>query len=353
MHLKTPLFIAFLIILISSCSRYTAQKQIIAFYNLENLFDTIDSPNVNDTEFTPQGKRKWDSERYHSKINKISSVISIIGEDEGIHSPALLGVCEIENRKVLDDLIQSPNLNHLPYKILHYDSPDKRGIDVALIYNSHQFKVLKNKPYPLKLIDETSGNRIYTRDQLYVYGILNGDSIHLIVNHWPSRYGGSKRSIPLRKAAALLNRSIIDSVLHINAHAKIITMGDLNDNPIDESVRIHLGAKSTIKETKESDLFNPMYSIFKSGCGSLYYRGKWNLFDQIIVSQSFLNKQNSGYKLETVKVFKKPFLIQQSGNYKGYLLRTYGGKTYLNGYSDHLPVYMVLTQRRNNLYKVK
>ncbi|SMO80125.1 hypothetical protein SAMN06265379_10821 [Saccharicrinis carchari] len=317
-------------------------SHVIAFYNLENLFDTINDPGIRDGEFTPAGSKEWSSERYDSKLINMAKVMADIGSDQGFEGPSIIGLCEMENRNVLEDLIKTKGLAHKNYNVVHMDSPDKRGIDVALLYNPDVFEVKSTHTYPLKIYNEETGNRIFTRDQLLVSGRLQGDKIHIIVNHWPSRYGGRKSSIPFRKEAALLNRHIIDSLLSENKHAKIITMGDLNDDPTDESIAGYLRAHAKRDQLKKGDLYNPLAVNFSKGKGTLFYRGKWNLFDQIVISQGWL-RGKKGFGYDSAYIYKKPYLIQQEGNYKGYLLRTYGGKDYLNGYSDHLPVYMVVS----------
>ncbi len=342
MNTKKLMIICLLSIFLYQCKNQPSQKRIIAFYNLENLFDTINNPEVRDGEFTPEGFRKWDSKKYTSKIEKMSKVISNLGEDVKMNAPDIIGVCEVENKGVLEDLCSSSNLSKYNYQIVHHDSPDKRGIDVALLYKPESFKVIDNKLFPLIIHDIDSGYRIYTRDQLLVKGILDSDTINIIVNHWPSRYGGEQRSLPHRKAAAMLNRQIIDSLLSENKNAKIITMGDLNDNPTNESISKYL-LKEDQELSSKDKLYNPMAKIFNSGKGSLYYKGKWDLFDQIIISNSLISA-TKGLSLDTTVVYNKPFLIQQDGKFKGNLLRTFGGKTYLDGYSDHLPVYITLKE---------
>ncbi len=340
MRIKTLLLICLLATLLIQCKNKPSQKRIIAFYNLENLFDTINNQDVRDGEFTPDGYRNWDSKKYTSKINKMSKVIANLGEDIGMKAPDIIGLCEVENKGVLEDLCANSNLSKYNYQIIHHDSPDKRGIDVAVLYKPQSIRIIENKIFPLIIHDNDSGKRIYTRDQLLVKGIIDSDTLNIIVNHWPSRYGGEKRSLPHRKAAAILNRQIIDSLLKENRNAKIITMGDLNDNPTNESISKYL-LKEDQDLTSSFKLFNPMSSIYKAGKGSLYYKGKWDLFDQIIISNSLI-QDKKGLSLDTAIVYNKPFLIQQEGKFKGYLLRTFGGKTYLNGYSDHLPVYITL-----------
>ncbi len=343
------LFFTTLIICIYGCkyspNKQSSKKHLIAFYNLENLFDTINTPNVNDVEFTPEGRKKWNSERYYSKLNNMSSVISSLGVDHEIDCPSILGVCEVENKDVLEDLKNTGKLKNKSYDIIHFDSPDKRGIDVALLYRPSEFKPAKTQTFPLLIYDKETNKRIYTRDQLLVSGNLGGDYIHIIVNHWPSRYGGKERSKALRKSAALLNRQIIDSLLTENNSAKILTMGDFNDDPIDPSINDHLDANAPLDKLSGNDLYNPLALNYTKGKGSLFYRGKWNLFDQVIISQTLINPPK-GLAYDSAYIYNKPYLFQQEGDYKGYLLRTYGGNKYLNGYSDHLPVCMLLTHTK-------
>jgi hypothetical protein len=318
---------------------------IIAFYNLENLFDTINTPGVNDEEFTPEGPDKWTSERYWIKINHMAEAISRIGEDEGIKGgPAILGVSEIENRAVLEDLVSQPLLKPSNYQIVHYDSPDLRGVDVALLYQPRYFSVLSSDSPELVLFNE-NGQRIYTRDQLVVTGIFDREQISIIVNHWPSRSGGESITRPRRNAAATLTRHLVDSLLEINVNAKVIIMGDLNDDPVNESLRKYLGAGERTDRLKEGELYNCMYPLFKKGIGSLYYRDGMNLFDQIIVTPALLGSDYSSYKFYAAKVFNEPFLVQQDGQYKDYPLRTYVGSTFQGGYSDHFPVYILIVRK--------
>lgn len=311
----------------------------VAFYNLENLFDTLDTPDKNDFEFTPEGSYKWDSEKYNSKQEKISYVISQIGADLTKTAPAIIGVSEIENRAVLEDLVKMPSIEKYNYEIVHYESPDRRGIDVALLYQPALFKVTNTRSATLKI---EGMDDFFTRDQLVVSGELDGEQIHFIVNHWPSRSGGEKRSKPLRNAAADLTRSLTDSIMNADDNAKIIIMGDLNDDPSNESLLKHLKAKKSIKGTKEGELYNAMYPLFQQGIGSLAYRDQWNLFDQIIVSYPLLGDDKSTFKLFKTYIFNKDFLKQESGRYKGYPLRTHAGGVYRNGYSDHFPAYIYL-----------
>ncbi|HBS89080.1 MAG: endonuclease [Bacteroidetes bacterium GWF2_38_335] len=312
----------------------------IGFYNVENLYDTVNQEN-NDEEFLPEGKNKWTGKRYKEKLNRMSDVISQLGTEITPDGIAILGMSEIENKSVLEDLVKTEKLKGRKYQIVHYDSPDVRGVDVALIYQPKYFKVLSSKSYRLKVADKPD---FKTRDQLLVSGIFDGDTLHVIVNHWPSRRGGEKRSRPLRNAAADLTRSISDSIMKINKNAKIIIMGDLNDDPINESVKLHLKAVKSKEEMTDGTLFNPMESLFKQGVGSLAYRDNWNLFDQLVLSPGLVNKSDKGYSFHKAVVFNKKFLMQSSGQYAGYPLRTYVGSTYQGGYSDHFPVYIFIAK---------
>lgn len=319
----------------------------VGFYNLENLFDTIidtDTNKILQDDFTPKGKSQWTSEKYHKKLINMSKVIAELGVEVTPDGAAILGVSEIENKAVLEDLIKSESLKKRNYKIVHYESPDKRGIDVGLIYNPNYFKVTSSSSITLKMADNLD---FRTRDQLLVSGYLNDEMVHIIVTHWPSRSGGEKRSKPKREAAANLGRSIIDSLQAINPNAKIVYMGDLNDDPTDVSVKKHLKTVAKQEEAKNGVLFNPFESYFKKGIGTLAYRDAWNLFDQIMVTSSLTDKDYSSYKFYKATIFSKPYLINSTGKYKGYPHRTYAGGTYSGGYSDHFPVYLFLIKEQN------
>ena len=338
------LFVALLFIGLQFASAQEKQYKVgcIAFYNLENLFDTINDPAINDEEFLPDGKLNWNTSRYFLKLDHLSQVISQVGSEYAKACPVVVGLSEVENINVVKDLISRPALKSSDYGIVHYDSPDLRGIDVALIYQKQYFTVTSSKPVKLTI----PGNLDWkTRDQLVVAGIFDGEPLYIIVNHWPSRSGGEKKSAPLRNAAADLCKSIVDSIQMIDPAAKIIVMGDLNDDPTNKSLVKHLQTKSQINETGEKDLFNPMYNMYKKdGTGSLAYRDNWDLFDQIIVSGTLLGKDKSTYKFFKAKIFNKTFLIQKEGSFAGYPFRTYAGGVYLGGYSDHFPAYIFLVK---------
>ena len=233
------------------------QASCIAFYNTENFYDTINDPNVNDEEYLPNGPMKWNTQKYNSKLQHMSYAISQIGLDVTPVGLAMIGVSEIENQGVLEDLIKQPDLAKRAYQIVHYEGPDRRGVDVALIYNPKLFIVSNSKSYRLHTADTT----FRTRDQLMVSGYLQGEKVHVIVNHWPSRYGGEERSRNKRIEAAGLTRSISDSLLRVDPKAKIIIMGDLNDDPFNVSCATTLGAKKEIKEVKDGDLYNTNHHL--------------------------------------------------------------------------------------------
>jgi len=311
----------------------------VAFYNLENLFDTINQPNVEDEEYLPESEKNWDTEKYEQKLQNLSKIISIIGSELSPQPPVVLGVSEIENRDVLEDLVNTPRLKLYNYGIVHYNSPGKRGIDVALLYQKDIFQVNNSLSVELNVPDEPD---FKTRDQLVVSGVLDGTPLHFIVNHWPSRYGGEKRSRPYRNRAAKLCRSIVDSIMKVEDNPRIIVMGDLNDDPINQSVKKYLNTTGKKEKAENGVLYNPMYDLFKEGIGTLAYRDQWNLFDQLIVSESVLEKAPDYYNYYKAKVLNKDFMKQQEGRYKGYPKRTYAGGIYLAGYSDHFPVYLFL-----------
>ncbi|HLN52427.1 MAG TPA: endonuclease/exonuclease/phosphatase family protein [Lentimicrobium sp.] len=311
----------------------------ISFYNLENLFDTIDDANTNDAEFLPNGTNKWTSDLYMKKLENMAYVVSRIGNEVMNGGPTIIGFSEVENRQVVQDLINTPPLKGMGYEIVHYDSPDKRGVDVALIYKKAAFKVINSTTNRLRMPGKSDW---YSRDQLVVSGELDGEILHIIVNHWPSRASGPE----YREQAALLSRSLSDSLKKQYSDAKIIIMGDLNDDPVDPSVYKVLGAKGKEKDVKKGELFNPMFGLFQDGIGSLAYRDAWNLFDQIIISEPLLQK-NKGWHYFKAKVFNEKFLLQQDGPYKGYPFRTFAGGAYAGGYSDHFPTYMFLIKKDN------
>ncbi len=322
----------------------TFKIRTVAFYNVENLFDTINDTLIFDNERTPEGGYKWSKERYGTKIGHISKVLSEIGVEKVSTSPDIIGLCEVENKTVIQDLIAHKYLTDKDYGIIHFDSPDERGIDVALLYKKEAFLPTSFRSHRLLLFD-TEGYRDYSRDQLIVGGLLDGEQFYFMVNHWPSRSGGEARSRPYRIKAAQLNKKIIDSVRYLDPDAKIISMGDFNDDPIDESFKKVLkttGKRSTVDSTR---LFNPMEKKFKKGSGTLAYRDKWNLFDQFFFTPNLLHKAKSKYVFWKAGIYNPEYLKTQTGKYKGYPFRTYVGTSYQGGYADHFPIYLYLIKK--------
>lgn len=315
----------------------------IAFYNVENLFDTVNDSLTFDDDRTELGKDNWTPAKYQQKITNIAKVLSEIGAEVTKSPPAVIGLSEVENRKVLEDLVNDPQLKTFQYQIVHFDSPDERGIDVALLYKAASFRMLDSKSHRLIIYEANNpSKRDYTRDQLVVSGLLNGEEIHFIVNHWPSRSGGEAKSAYKREKAAFLNKRIIDSLYKIDLQAKIISMGDFNDDPTNKSFKKILNTKSTINQLQDQELYNPMENMLRQGKGSLAYRDSWNLFDQFYMSSSLTHKSNTGYQFYKAGIFNKAYLITQNGQFKGYPFRTYGNTGYEGGYSDHFPVYVYL-----------
>lgn len=319
----------------------------IAFYNLENLFDFEDDPLTFDDDRTPDGKDHWTEEIYNAKLKNMAEVISEIGSEITGTSPVIIGVCEIENRKVLEDLVNQEPLLQKDYGIIQFDSPDRRGIDVALLYQKKLFTPTHYKAHELLIYNDNDiTKRIFTRDQLLVSGMLDGEKIHLIVNHWPSRSGGEARSRPKRIKAAKLNKRIIDSLFSEDPYAKIITMGDFNDDPTSTSVKEYLKAKTKIAEIKIKELYNPMEGMYKKGLGTLAWRDGWNLFDQMIISSELLKKDYTTYRFFKAGIYNKSYLVNTSGRYKGYPYRSFVNGVYIGGYSDHFPVYVYLIKEK-------
>ncbi len=328
----------------------TAQKAtykvgLIGFYNLENLFDTINDPNVNDEEFLPGGTKNYTGKIYLDKLNHLASVLSKIGTDLSPDGLSIIGNAEVENEGVLKDLVNEPLLKSRNYQIVHFDSPDERGIDVAMLYNPKYFTLIKKESLNVHLMNSDSTER-KTRDVLFVYGKYDGEDIFVFVNHWPSRRGGEEVSAPGRARAAGVCKAKIDSITAKNPDAKIVVMGDLNDDPVSPSVAVVLGAKGEKNMVGKGGLYNPWVTPYKQGIGTLAYNDSWNLFDQIMVSEAFLNKSNPGYFFNKAEIFSRPWMLQTSGRYKGYPKRTFDFDNYIGGYSDHFPTYIVLLKKQ-------
>ncbi len=312
----------------------------IGFYNIENLYDTVDGPN-DDAEFLPNSNKQWTGERYRHKLGNMAKVIGEMGTEILPDGVACLGLAEVENRGVLEDLVATPPLDKRGYRFVHDDSPDRRGVDVAFLYNPAYFTLLQHRSYALR---DPADTAFRTRDALVVSGLMDGDTLHILVNHWPSRRGGEKRSLPKRILAAEMGRHIIDSLLARNADARILYMGDLNDDPVDPAVKKFLNTTGDKALATGHKLYNPMYELYRKGIGTLAWRDSWNLFDQIILSPGLVTGAGGQLRYYGVRVFNPPYLRQQEGNFAGYGLRTFVGDQFVGGYSDHFPVYVILVK---------
>lgn len=312
----------------------------IAFYNLENLFDTIpNNPEGRDLEFTPGGQRQWNGQKYWNKIHNLAYCISQMATTTTPIGPAIIGVSEIENKSVLDDLVADPQIAKWNLQVVHHDSPDARGVDVGCLYNPRYFK-----------LENVTNHRAHnipfrTRDQMCVVGSLMGERVAVIVNHWPSRLGDQEKSSPNREAAARITLEICDSLWNLDSDIRIIVMGDLNDDPQDKSVAKVLGGKKDRNKAKAHEFYNPWWKKLDEGIGTLAYKSSWNLFDQIIISGNLANAPENQWHFYRADVLNKDFLRDTEGNRQGYPLRTFAAGAYLNGYSDHFPTEIFLVRR--------
>lgn len=308
----------------------------VMFYNLENLFDTYDDTLKNDESFLPNGDHHWNNYKYYEKSNNLGRTILAVGGWEGVE---IVGLCEVENLKVLKDLTQKTVLKGTDYKILHQESPDKRGIDVALLYRSDKITI-----DTVQYIQVFLGkDQRPTRDILYATVHTPNDArLHVFVNHWPSRYGGQMQSDPKRKAAAREVRSYVDSILKVEPHANILLMGDFNDEPENESIHDVLNAQSDSTFQDSTQLYNLMSHIHGNN-GTHKYRGTWGVLDQFMVSKWLYQGKNNLKVIDGPLIFRAPFLITKETKYPGEKpFRTYIGFKYNGGYSDHLPIFVDL-----------
>ncbi|MDB4160903.1 endonuclease/exonuclease/phosphatase family protein [Bacteroidia bacterium] len=320
-----------------SCTKKDAHIATVGFYNVENLFDTKDDPNTyKDEQFTPNGDKGWNKVRYASKLQNLATVISQLANNS---TPTFLGVCEIENKHVLEDLINEPALLAANYGIAHRESPDERGIDVGFLYNKNVFSVSTTIAYQPDL----SAYNDKTRDILYVKGKLtSGEVLHFIINHWPSRGGGKQKSEPKRIAAANTLLSIQKKIQAEDLDAKVIVMGDFNDEPSNKSITEILHVSCDYNQVNKNQLYNAFCTFENQEKGSYRYRDDWDMLDQIMVSETMIS-DTSGihYKVGSAGIKEEPWMLQ-SGKYEGFPLRTFGGSKYLNGFSDHFPVFIEL-----------
>lgn len=326
-----------LIVLLSlNISAIGQQNFTVAFYNTENLMDTLDNPRAQDNDFLPEGKYRWNTPRYKKKLSSVAQVIAGLGDSDG---PEIIGLAEVENKKVLQDLVATKELKASGYAIVHYDSPDERGIDVALLYKSKSFRVLSSRIYSAAFLKIKS----HTRDVLLVKGVAQKDTFFILVNHWPSRRSGTEKSENKRLAVSIMVREILDSILVKQPNAHMIVMGDFNDEPFDKSISIELNAKAENNSLKKGELFNPFFNLCSQGLGSVNYSHNWDMFDQIMLSKGFFAGKNS-YVYQNASVYHPSWMHYQKDLKKG-PCRTFMGEDYKGGYSDHFPVFITFEKK--------
>ncbi|WP_337560450.1 endonuclease/exonuclease/phosphatase family protein [Phocaeicola plebeius] len=328
-------------------SGYAQKPFKVVFYNLENFFDLENDPDVLDDEFTPEGPKKWTKDKYDKKLSNIEKVffdIAAINKDY----PAVIGVCEIENRNVLEDIVATKKLSPANYRIVHYDSPELRGVDAAFMYRADVLKLEGSKAIRTVI---PSLPDFKTRDIVTMWGKIDQEDFFFMVAHWPSRLGGKEASAFRRIAVGNQMRHIADSVRALRPSTKVVMMGDFNDDPTDESISGEkgIGAKIKVKEVTPADYYAPFAALLKAGYGTLAYGDAWNIFDNIVVSGNLINEDKDQLKLKKADnskfyghIFKRHYMIQKEGQFKGYPLRTYVGNNFQGGFSDHFPVYIYI-----------
>lgn len=344
-------FLLMAVLLFLGITSASAQKKFsvyaVGFYNQENLFDTCHDAGKRDYDFLPGGSYRWNGLKYTHKLRNMARVLSEMGTDVLSNvGCAFIGMSEVENHKVLDDLISQEPLSKRGYKYVHIEGPDRRGIDCALLYNPRLYTVNKSKLMPYKP-EQEKDSAFRTRGFLTVEGTLAGESVDVIVCHWPSRFSTSY----YRELAGRQVKAIKDSLIKAKPDVKVFVMGDMNDDPTNKSMTTELGAKGDMKEVGVGDMYNPWYAILtKEGTGTLSYQGSWNLFDQIVMTPNLLNKDGkkdySTLKFWKNQIFRRDYLFQTEGRYKGTPKRTTAGGVWLDGYSDHLPVVVYLVKEQ-------
>ncbi len=342
--MKKRLFTTTALMAIFVVALFAQKPHTVVFYNIENFFDTINDPDINDEEFTPEGKNNWTGTKYYQKLANMEQVFYDIARANK-DFPVVMGVSEVEVRTVLEDIASTPKLAPANYRIVHYDSPERRGVDVAFFYRPDRFKL--EGSFPERAIIPGRPD-FRTRDILTMWGTIEGEEFFFMVAHWSSRWGGKDQSEFLRVANGTQMRRIADSVRVLRPETKFVLMGDFNDDPTDKSVAESLGAKGDIKKLEPGDLYTPYTAMLKAGLGTLAYGDAWNIFDNIVVSENLVNPKKGELQLQKSiynsryygNIFKPSYLIQQEGRYKGYPFRSFSGGSFIGGYSDHLPVFI-------------
>lgn len=341
-RLFTALLLLITLVSVSSAQERKIARHAVCFYNLENLFDTQHDEGKNDYDFLPDGSYHWNEQKYESKLANMAKVICELGTDMLPYGASIVGVSEVENDRVMEDLVNQPSMKQRGYKFIHLEGPDKRGVDCALIYNPKAFKV--EKYFHKEYVYENGDTTHKTRPFLCVQGKLAGDNLTVIVCHWPSR--GAEGIF--REYGGRQVRQMTDSIAAADPSQHIIVMGDMNDDPDNNSMAKCLGARRNIKEMQKGDFYNPWWDILRSrGQGTLSYQGAWNLFDQIVMNEKLVEnykaKLPSHLTLYNYHIFKRDYMLQDEGKYKGTPKRTHASGVWLNGFSDHLPtcVYLI------------
>lgn len=354
--MKRSFIVAALLILmsLSASAQKTQQNYVIGFYNLENLFDIYDDPVKNDNEFLPEGKNKWTQAKYEKKLHNMAKVIrSMADNNKRWHT--ILGISEIENRLVIEDLVSQPEIADANYQIVHYDSPDRRGVDVALLYKPDQFTYLDSESIPFDFnsdidFSDTDTSYFKTRDILMAHGLIAGEHFAFYVAHLPSRVGGKGGNLRSRGAEIIYNHSRELEAKYPGI--KIVAMGDMNDNPTDDSMAKYLHGQERLENVTPTEFYSPYISMLKAGYGSLCYQGVWSIYDLELVNYNLAHAPDGGLKIQPVTknhgkeyygvVFKRPWMTTQKGQYKGYPFRTFSNGAFVGGYSDHYPTYIVI-----------
>lgn len=396
--MKKILLLSFLLISIFSFSQADKLKRVatIGFLNVENMWDTIQSADYIDgtknisnpafhrsipidsiqfldheeyagpwsdgaligkkvvrlqggaEEFTPNSPKNYGTKIYREKLDNIAKVISELGAQYTKTAPVIVGLIEVENRQVVKDIANHSALAKFEYGIVHFNSYDYRGIDVALLYQKRRFKVSNAIKKEIKVFNE-NGYREYTRDILILSGELDDEKVAFFMNHWPSRRGGEAISLPKRNAAGVFLKQQMDSIRNLDPAVKLFAMGDFNDDPVSPSLKVHLGAAAEVKDLSETKPYlNLMYPLYKKGVASLAYRDSPNLFDQIIVSSNLISDHiKKDYSVLKAEIFAPPYLITKTGSFKGYPFRSWNGDNFTGGYSDHFPAFVVLQREYN------
>ena len=343
-----------MLILVPSAGAQKSRSHVIGFYNLENLFDTYHDEGKNDYEYLPEGGNQWTEAKYQKKLYNMAHVIAAMKEDNKVWH-TILGVSEVENRHVLEDLVAEPEIAEANYQIIHYDGPDRRGVDVALLYKPEIVTIVESKSLPFTFDSEnikfsmTPEEQVEfrTRDILMVHCIIDGEHFAIYVCHLPSRLGGKGQDLRARGGEIIYLHSM--EMMKEYPGIKCIVMGDMNDNPVDDSMAVYLHGKGTIDEVGPEDYFSPFLPMFNAGYSSLYYRGEGNIYDCILVNDNLVHCGKGSFKIQPIikkkyygRIFSKPFMTNQSGAYVGTPFRTFSGGQFTGGYSDHYPTYIVI-----------